>query len=144
MSVIPTGATIDSAEFRIYCGQYYGSVNGELAYYRVTEDWSETAVTYLNMPAHTDTGAVFTSNWPSSGSWHSVDITDTVIAWFDGTIDNFGLYSHSRNCTAMSDCAFYSSRVSNAAYRPKLVVNYSGGSTVEEGSWGEIKDEFND
>ncbi|MCD4733943.1 DNRLRE domain-containing protein, partial [bacterium] len=65
LSAIPAGATITSAEFRIYVADFHGSPNGEMAYYRVTEDWDETTVTYLGMPAYTTDGAVFTANWPS-------------------------------------------------------------------------------
>jgi len=144
MNEIPDGATIDSAIFRIYVGQFYGSPSGEMAYYRVIEDWNENTITYLNMPDYTDTGAVFLSNWPGSGTWHTIDVTDSVVAWYDSTIDNYGLYCHSRNSTSTSDCMYASSRYPTHSLRPELVVNYSGGSEVQEETWGSIKEGFDE
>ena len=90
LSSIPAGSTIDDAEFRIYCSQFYGTPSGQMAYYRVTEAWSETTVCYSNMPAFTTDGALFTSSWPTAGSWHTMDVTDFVAEWYAGT-DNHGL-----------------------------------------------------
>jgi hypothetical protein len=138
LSSIPAGATIDDAEFRIYCSQFYGSPSGQMAYYRVTEAWNETTVCYANMPAFTTEGALFTSSWPTAGSWHSMDVTDFVAGWYAGT-DNYGLYCHSTGVTSTCDCAFYSSRISPAIYRPKLVVTYTPESALEESTWGSLK-----
>lgn len=139
LSSIPEGSTIEEVEFRIYCSAFYGSVSGQMAYYRVTETWSETTVTYNNMPSYTTEGALFTSNWPSSASWHSILITDFVIDWFDGTTDNYGLMCHSQGCTGTCDCAFYSSNVGNPAYRPRLVITYTPGTALEATTWADVK-----
>ena len=140
LSSIPAGATIDSAEFRIFCAQFYGSPSGQMAYYCVTEAWNENTVNYSNMPGFTPDGAIFTSSWPSGSSWHSVDVTEFVIDWYAGTTDNYGFYCHSTGCTtSISDCAFYSSRVTPTSYRPKLVVTYTPQSALEETTWGNLK-----
>ncbi|MCK5116524.1 MAG: DNRLRE domain-containing protein [Candidatus Aegiribacteria sp.] len=138
LSSIPAGSTIDDAEFRIYCCQFYGAPSGQMVYYRVLEAWSETTVTYLNMPAFTTDGAVFLSSWPTGGSWHTIDVTDFVAGWFTGT-DNYGLYCHSTGSTSTSDCAYYSSRVSSPGYRPRLVVTYTPPSAFEQSTWGGLK-----
>ncbi len=138
LSSIPAGSTIDDAEFRIYCAQFYGSPSGQLAYYRVTEAWNENTVCYNNMPAFTTEGAVFLSSWPTGGSWHTVDVTEFVAGWYEGT-DNYGLYCHSVGCTSTCDCAFFSSRVANPSMRPKLVVTYTPESALEESTWGSLK-----
>lgn len=138
LSSIPEGSTIDSAEFRIFCSQFYGAPSGEMVYYRVTEGWNETTVCYNNMPSYTTDGALFTSNWPSSGSWHTMDVTSFVAEWYAGT-DNYGLYCHSTGCTSTSDCAYYSSRVSNQNYRPALIVTFTPPSALEGSTWGGLK-----
>ncbi len=139
LSDIPDGATIDSAVYRIYCGQLNGSPSGEMAYYRVIEDWSETTVNYANMPDHTEDGAIFTTDWPSTGTWKSVDITDSVVDWFAGVLDNYGLYCHSRNCTSTSDCIYYSSRGPYTSYRPRLIVTYTDPTALDNVTWGGLK-----
>ncbi len=139
LDVIPEGSVIESAEFRMYCAQRDGAPSGQMLYFRVTEDWNENTVTYGNSPAHTEDGVVLLTEWPLANSWHSVDVTDFAIDWFTGTTDNYGLYCHSQNCTAMNDCLFYSSRVSVPAYRPRLVVTYTESSAFDSVTWGEVK-----
>ena len=143
LSSIPAGSTIDDAEFRIYCSQFYGSPSGQMAYYRVVEGWSETTVCYNNMPAFTTDGAIFSSSWPASGSWNTVDVTDFVTEWFAGT-DNYGLYCHSTGSTSTSDCAYFSSRVSSPGYRPRLVVTFTPPAAFEQSTWGGLKTLGND
>jgi len=138
LSSIPAGSIIDDAEFRIYCCEFYGSVSGQMVYYRVTEGWNETTICYTNMPAFTTDGAIFLSSWPTAGSWHSIDVTSFTVEWFAGT-DNYGLYCHSTGSTSTSDCAYYSSRVSNPSYRPRLVVTFTPPSDLEESTWGGLK-----
>ncbi len=143
LSSIPAGSTIEDAEFRIYCCQFYGSPSGQMVYYRVTEGWSETTVTYNNMPAFTTEGAIFISTWPTGGSWHTIDVTDFAAEWFAGT-DNYGLYCHSTGSTSTSDCAYYSSRVTSPGYRPVLVVTFTPPAAFEQSTWGGLKTLGND
>jgi hypothetical protein len=139
LSSIPEGATIDDAEFRIFCATFYGSPSGQMAYYRVIEAWNENTVTYTNRPDHTTDGALFTSSWPGTSSWHVFDVTSFVALWFGGTVDNFGMLCHSTGCTSTSDCAFRSSNVGNPGYRPRLVITYTPPSSLDETTWGGVK-----
>jgi len=139
LSSIPADATITDAEFRIYVSQASGSGGGQMVYFRVIEDWSETTVTYNNMPDHTETGGVILSSWPGSSTWHTVDLTDLVIDWFAGTTDNFGIHCGSQNTPAPHDVIYYSSRVSAPAFRPSLVVSYTIPSALETDTWGSLK-----
>jgi len=136
---IPAGSDIVSAEFRIYCADFYGSVSGQMVYYMVIEDWDEGSVTFLNRPDHTAAGAVIETTWPASSSWRTVDVTGFVTDWFEGTANNFGMLCHSEGCTSTSDCAYYSSRVSAAAYRPRLVVTYTAPGALDTQTWGGLK-----
>jgi len=138
LSSIPAGSTIDGAEFQIYCCSFYGTASGQMQYYRVIEDWNETTVTYSNMPAFTTDGVVSLSSWPSASTWHAVDVTDFAAAWYSGT-DNYGLYCHSSGSSSTSDCAYYSSRVGNPSYRPKLVVTFTPPAALENTTWGGLK-----
>ncbi len=139
LSSIPDDATITDAEFRIYVSQTSGAGGGEMVYFRVIEDWSETTVTYNNMPDHTEAGGVILSSWPGGSSWHTVDITDFVIDWYAGATDNYGIHCGSQNTTAPHDVVYYSSRVSAPAYRPRLVVTYTVPSALETETWGSLK-----
>ncbi len=138
LSSIPAGATIDSAEFRIYCIQMSGGGSGQMVYYRVIEDWSETTVCYNNMPDYTEDGGIILPTWPSTSSWHSVDVTDFVIGWFSETTDNYGLHCGSQNTSSTKDAIYASSRVS-ATFRPRLVVTYTTSSALETSTWGNLK-----
>ncbi len=139
LSSIPAGSIILNAEFRIYCADFYGSPSGQMAYYRVTEDWDEDTVTFINRPDHTTDGAVIETTWPTSSSWSVIDITGFVTDWFMGAEYNFGMLCHSDGCTSTSDCAYYSSRVSASAYRPRLIVTYTEPGTLDAETWGALK-----
>jgi len=132
------GETINSAELRLYCTNFYGSAHGDMLYSRVIEDWSETTVNFNNQPDYTTDGQVVTG-WPSGGSWHSVDVTGLVTDWYNGTETNYGFIGHCQGTSGMSDCAFLSTRYSGTTYDPRLVVDYTGTSAVESESVGTIK-----
>jgi len=139
LSSIPAGSTIDSAEFRIYCCQRSGGGSGQMVYYRLIEDWSETTVCYNNMPLYTEDGGIILPTWPAANSWHVVDVTDFVVDWFSGATDNYGLHCGSQNTSAPNDAIYYSSRVSASSYRPRLVVTYTIPSSLEYSTWGNLK-----
>jgi hypothetical protein len=139
LSSIPAGSTIVSATLERYCCAFYGSPSGQMAFYVLTGAWDEDTVTHNNMPPYSGSGAVFTSNWPSASTWHSVDVTGFVTAWYSGSQQNYGLYCHSTGCTGTSDCAFYSSNVGSPTYRPRLRIVYTPPTSLDETSWGGIK-----
>ena len=139
LSSLPENIKITEAEFRMYCAQRDGSPSGEMYYYRVLENWNENTVTWGNKPDYTEDGGITLTEWPSANSWHTVDVTDFTINWYNETTDNYGLYCTAWLCTSINDCLFYSSRVSVPAYRPKLVITYTTGADLEAATWGEVK-----
>ena len=139
LSGLDPGETINSAELQLYCAAFHGTVSGDMLYSRITEDWNQNTVKFTDQPAYTTDGQVVTG-WPSAGTWHSVDVTDFVTAWYDGTEDNYGIIGHSRNTTSTCDCQIPSSRYSGTTYDPRLVVDYTGtGTDIEAESLGTIK-----
>lgn len=138
LSSIPPGSVIESAEFWIYCGDFYGSPSGQMAYYTLIEEWNESTVTYSNAPDHDSDSGIYSTEWPVAQSWKITDVTDFVVDWFSGTTDNYGLHLTSVGCPSTSDCAFYSSRCSAPAGRPKLVVTFTG-AALERTTWGGVK-----
>ncbi|MBM4116744.1 DNRLRE domain-containing protein [bacterium] len=84
-------ATLTRATLKVYVvGSSYQTVN----LHRLTRDWDEATVTWNSFGAN-DGGAydptvlgAFTANF--GASYASLDVTDPVLAWMNGEVDNFG------------------------------------------------------
>jgi hypothetical protein len=137
LSGLEEDLTIISAELHLYCEAFYGSVSGEMRYYRITETWDEGTVTYNTQPDYSD-DVQATADWPTPAGWHVVDVTDFVEGWYSGDIDNYGLYCHCDGTTGTCVAGFYSKDYPVEEQRPKLVITYTA-ADVEETTWGEIK-----
>ena len=122
LSSLPEDITITNARMDLFYLSMYGAVSGEFVYFRILEDWEETGVTYATQPDYTDEGVIVTE-FPTGG-WHSVDVTEFVQGWYDGTFDNFGIYGHTQNSSGTC-CVEFSSADGSALYRPKLTVEYT-------------------
>ena len=66
----------------------YGGPN--ISAYRITNNWVASTITWNNRPSHDPTayGAVPVT---ATSTWYSLDITEVVSMWINGT-SNFGLY----------------------------------------------------
>jgi hypothetical protein len=138
LSGLGTGMVIDSAELWLYCKSITGTVSGgSMVYYLITESWDETTVTYNTMPSWS-TGISSLSPWPTVNAWISVDVTEFVEAWYEGTEQNFGLFGHYLNASGSCCAGFYSSNYANEDLRPYLSVS-TNEVTLDPDSWGEIK-----
>jgi hypothetical protein len=141
LSSLPAGATIDSAFLNLRYMSLYGSLSGQMAYYRITEDWNETTVTFSTQP-DTSHDFEFLTDWPIAGTqWYEVNITPLVQAWFTGSVPNYGLYGFAVNTTGTCCAEFRSSDYSSSVYRPKLVIYYTPINEVKEG-WLIVPDGF--
>ncbi|MHC4712317.1 MAG: putative Ig domain-containing protein [Planctomycetota bacterium] len=135
LSDIPSSATIDEAIFSFY--NYQNSGTSVCAAYRIITDWDVSEVTYNNAKSGTSWGtagmqsgtdyastAAGTSSSISSVGWVTIDITDLVQDWVDGTYTNRGvmlrLTSGGHPRTRMAD-------YSTQSDRPKLEVTYTSG-----------------
>jgi hypothetical protein len=126
LSSVPDNVTINTGRLQLYCEQIHGQKMGYLVYYRITEDWQETATTLATQPSYSEEDSVV-SGFPIVENWLSVDITDWVQQWYQDASTNHGVYGHSRNASG-SDFAlaeFHSSDSRDSEKRPKLVVTYT-------------------
>ncbi len=104
--------------------------------YQVTESWGETSVNWNNRPAK-EGGYTDYIQTDAAIGWWEYDITGPVTDWVDGTAENYGLAITSpAGCTLPT---VYSSDNSDAAHRPKITIEYTVNSAVEEATWGQIK-----
>ncbi|UCE26932.1 MAG: DNRLRE domain-containing protein [Candidatus Coatesbacteria bacterium] len=140
ISGIPSDATIVNAEVRLYCEGFYGAESGYMIYYRITEPWDENTVTYNNSPAYSDDVSA-TADWPDVDTWHTVNATEFVEGWYDGSFDNYGLYCHCEDTTGTCVAGYWSSNYSDESLRPKLVIEYTM-LGVEPASLGDAKATF--
>jgi hypothetical protein len=105
---------------------------------KITGSWNNTTVTWNTMPGTTDTGTnnlqvTFTARWNYN---ISADITEMAKEWVANPAANFGCRLFFTNLTVNAlakpqpfpgpyqQIQFYSSYATNAALRPKLVVEY--------------------
>jgi hypothetical protein len=137
LSQIPAGATIVSAEMRLWCEAFYGTQSGAPVCYLIEEPWDESTVTFNTQPAWS-AAVTATGSWPVADEWHVVDVTGFVQAWCSGAEENYGIYCHSASTTGTCVPGFYSSNWADESLRPSLVVVYWP-QELEQGSWGSIK-----
>lgn len=126
---IPLGSVVDSAELSLYHfteenGYYYLTLDA----HRVTEDWSETEVTWNNQSSFDPIAESFNffDRYHSSPDWHEWDLTNLTQFWIDGVYDNYGV---SINVGQPSQgyslkLAHSSDYSGDPSLRPKLLVDY--------------------
>ncbi|MCP4231197.1 MAG: DNRLRE domain-containing protein, partial [bacterium] len=98
-------------------------------------------VTYNTEPDYTTDGMI-TTDWPSAGTWHTVDVTDFVEGWYISTFDNYGVYCHSIDTTRQGGAGYNSKDSADSLYWPVLYIHYTN-TDVESESLGTIKGTFN-
>jgi hypothetical protein len=134
LSSLPQGSTITQATIEFKCTSIYGSLTGQMVFYRLLQDWGETTITSNNVPPHTSQDSIVKS-WPTAGQWLSIDATNLVRFWCEHPDSNFGLYGHCVNTIANNGAvAFNSSRFSTSADRPKLTITYTTTDVKSEGA----------
>ncbi|MFK8110994.1 MAG: DUF2341 domain-containing protein, partial [Rubripirellula sp.] len=119
-SSIPVGSTITSATLQLEATGIDGSVN--VGVYELSEAWSESTASWNNPWAAGgtfSTTAVDTFSASSTGL-HEWDLTNLVIGWQNGSVDNHGVLLASEDTG--SDSVTYSSREGSTA--PALLVTY--------------------
>ena len=140
LSAIPQNATIISAKLSLYGVSSSNPISVGNSYYpgsgyntygtnecwikRVTSNWSETTMTWNTQPAVTETNRVALS--ASTSQWNynviDIDVTEMVKSMISGT--NYGFCLMLQNETYYRSMTFGSPNNTNAAKRPKLVIEY--------------------
>jgi hypothetical protein len=128
---LPSQACIEEATLKIHlvtsC-DYPDSIR-TIRTYRITENWSESSVTWNNRP---DYGEAYGSESIEHGAWdwYDFDVTDLVKAWHDGTYTNHGIML--RGPEVIGWRGFGTREWSS--YRPRLIVDYDLDTTPPSGS----------
>jgi hypothetical protein len=84
---LPAGATLVSASFNI---NILVATNQNINVHRITNPWQEMFVTWNNFGGSYSPAIEATFNASATG-WTSVDVTDLVGNWLNGTYPNYGL-----------------------------------------------------
>ncbi len=111
---------IRRAVMGLYCVEIYGTPSGRLIYAPLKSDWGET-VTYKTQPQN-EADRQVTSEWPTKGNWHEVDITSIVTQWLADPHKNFGLIGYAVDLRAETCSAIFASIRKPESIRPKLTL----------------------
>jgi hypothetical protein len=121
-SLAPAGegsVIINSATFNYHIlNSYEHSDPFTIQAFRITEDWSDATDPSYTGPAYAEGYGTVLS--PLSGII-SVDVTDLVQDWADGTKTNYGVLI--KDSAGWSSCAIYSSEVGD--WRPTFTIDYT-------------------
>ena len=132
LSSIPEGATIISAKLKLYVVYTCGSIAGRTAkIYRVTEDWSESSITWNNKPGNADTETNSTEI-PSVHNWIEFDVTADVQGFVDNDYANYGWVINCSDCEADDYLYFASREYSENDKHPILEIEYTTSNTVTQ------------
>jgi len=125
LSSIPANATVTSATLYLYSQD---NKTGQLtSLYRVTSNWNENTATWSTwgLPGGDfDSGSSYFTFIPDQNNCMlTMDITNLVQAWVNGTYSNYGLMLYS---TGPNHIIKYSSKEDGTASKqPKLNIVYS-------------------
>jgi hypothetical protein len=131
LSNIPANAIITSARLYLYSNfvsgvtyTYQANYN-ESKLYPITDNWSESTITWNTNIAHTTEGAIDLARSTANNQNYVADIKDLVQKWVNGSLDNNGLLFKLNTEYRYRRMTFASSDHTNTALRPKLVISYN-------------------
>ena len=130
LSAIPVSATVISAKLSLYCNLTSGIYQlqyGDNASYllRMTQDWNENTVTWMNQPGTSNSGKVLIlSSTSQTQDYPDIDVTVPVQGMVSDPSSNFGWMIQLVTEELYRSMVFASSDNSDAERRPKLVVEY--------------------
>jgi hypothetical protein len=117
----PSNTVIASAKLDLRCMMFYGKSSGSLVYGRILEPWDKNKVNFTNQPVCSANDLITLTDWPKSESWITVDMTDWVRGWVQGTFTNYGFMGYSEGSTVTSSLMLYAPG-GGASTRPKLTL----------------------
>ncbi|MEQ8175544.1 MAG: DNRLRE domain-containing protein [Syntrophomonadaceae bacterium] len=133
LSSLPPASTINSSYLNLYMYRNETSADGcYIALYRLLNNWSQDTVTWNSQPPFSPSpfspiwdAVIYISSSTPLGLI-SIDITDLVKGWFNGSIVNNGLImvgEEVENCLV----GFYSTNHPYSTMWPQLTVNFVQG-----------------
>lgn len=99
------------------------STNPIVNVHRITSDWSEMSVTWNNFAGSYDHSVIGSFTVTAPG-WYSVDISDLVVDWLNGTYPNYGILIEQGQ---LPYTVYHSSEYSDPSLRPYFVVQFNSG-----------------
>ena len=127
MSSIPAGATITSADLKLYYYAYVGTVGDplDISVYRTTVDWDEGHLSWSKAENYNsfsyDTVTIIVGSGAGYKTW---DITALVQNWVDGTYSNYGVLLRAPTQSGSSIYRTFRSKEYGSNV-PKLEVTYT-------------------
>ncbi len=116
---LPQASRVTSAEIWLY---YYAGANDPVATInRITAPWTAAGVTLANNPSST-----FFANAPArpaAAGWYKIDVTQLYRDWKNGVYPNYGIKISPTQFSNNNAMNFYTSEVTDASLRPRIVVN---------------------
>ncbi len=133
-----SGVSLNSAILSVFItfGHEWGTDDNRV--YRITGDWDEDTVSWINRPTYTTQGELVFGD-PPYEVWCDLDVTGFVQDWLDGTYFDYGFCLTRVGPTDYS-FRFPSREYSDPDYRPKLTLYFP--SPVESTSLGLVKAAF--
>jgi hypothetical protein len=132
--------TVDSAFLYIYVVQ---PSQMPVNVHRATATWVENGVNWNNF-AGAYAPEVIGSFMADGFGWRSVDVTDIVQDWFDGSLPNYGFFLEQGDSSVTT---YFSSDDGNVMWHPKLLICVSDNGqqdcfTLQRGTEGNVFDAF--
>ena len=122
VAIIPATANILSANLNLYILQVPG-VNTTIYFYNLASSWNETNLSFnFNRPSISGSSIAAKVFSTTDSGWISIDITDCVKQWVNGSVTNNGLNLASLNTTQWNAIMYYSK--ASSVNQPKLEVTY--------------------
>lgn len=130
ISAISAGTYINSAVLRVYYVGYYDYANRSrtVTSYRIGSNWSEGSVTWNTAPSVGEAyGSVALIAADGSFGWYSIDVTNLVRGWVNGTLPNYGVMLRGPEQSG-SDSSWrsFATKEAGSGYIPYLQITYSG------------------
>ncbi len=139
MHVVPTGATVSSAQVEMYALQSTGALN----LHRVSASWKEGGATWNHRDKYASlnwatTGGDFDSTATASSAggsyqhWDSWEIGALLQQWIDGTQGHEGVLIKYGSENGSQSTVYYAADgfSRSIALRPRLTISYEDGSTA--------------
>lgn len=120
---IPPGCDIMSGQLKLNLFRNEALRGITLSAYMVKQNWHEFTVNWNNQPLHAGIISGQTTTQPGYLGTVSLDITDLVRGWYDGSYVNFGLILRGSEDTD-GILGFYGREHADSTLWPKLTVEY--------------------
>ena len=137
VSEIPASTSISSAVLRVYYAGYYDYANYSrtITSYRIGSNWSEASVTWNTAPSIGETyGTVSLIAASSSFGWYSIDVTNLVRGWINGTLPNYGVMLRGpEHSGSDSSWRSFATKEAGSSYTPYLQITYTTMAATEGG-----------